>query len=182
MSASPTVATSLVLSSVWLAAACGASPAPATNAPASAPPPTAAPATTTPPSGPAPTATGAQDDTGLAARPSVSAALLPPAVSHPSTPKPVEPVHGGQYWTVFLALGADGPEMTRQTEAWRAKAEATKLPLSSGEGCHQGEGAPGENEKYVSVYFKTEAQAKKFAEGVQPPPVKVVPLKVFCLD
>lgn len=75
-------------------------------------------------------------------------------------------------------LGADSPTTKSLADAWAA----TKLPLVRGQGCHQGKGAPGDDETFVGLYFKTEAQAKAFADGALPAVARVAELKVFCLD
>lgn len=101
-----------------------------------------------------------------------------PAIAFPRSPKPIEPKHGGQYWAVFLALGKPGPDHERLADAWTA----TKLPSVRGVGCHEGPGAPTSEEAFLAVYFKTERDAKAFAQGVKPEGPRVANVKVFCLD
>lgn len=169
--------------------ACAPSGPPA-HGPADAPADTLTPPPAPSPSAPAhASAKGKPDDApATPAGSTSSAAALPrgsaapvrpaPAVAFPRSPKPIEPKHGGQYWAVFLALGKPGPDHERLADAWTA----TKLPSVRGVGCHEGPGAPTSDEAFLAVYFRTERDAKAFAQGVKPEGPRVANVKVFCLD
>lgn len=79
---------------------------------------------------------------------------------------------------MFLVLGPRTPERDALADAWWP----TQKNISRGLGCHEGPGAPGQDDMYVAVYFKTEKDAKAFAAATTPAPVRIARLKTYCLD
>lgn len=142
-----------------------------TAAPVSAPPTSAA--------GAASSSASASGAKGPPVASASAAAQLPlPKITFPKVPVPIAPSHGGKSWAVFLVLGPLTPERAALADAWWA----TQKGVSRGMGCHEGTGAPGQEEPYVALYFKTEKDAKAFAAGTTPPPVRIAQLKTYCLD
>lgn len=187
----PRVSRSLVLAGAFAGMIAGTFCAPTAPPPPSGPPasepPTPTSASSTAALAPPPPASTASVVPSLgagsakpspAASASASAPLPLPRVVFPKKPVPAAPSHGGKSWAVFLVLGDLTPERMALADAWWAV-----LPnISRGMGCHEGTGAPGQEEPYVAVYFKTEKDAKAFAAGATPPPVRIAHVKTFCMD
>ena len=105
----------------------------------------------------------------------------------PEGPKPVDPVHGGTYWAVYLWLGPAGSEEGHGV--WEYWYEATAGRVSDGDlACDQGaaESLGSHAESRVAAYFETEEQANEFALqagllGHEAGPV-IAHVTTFCLD
>jgi hypothetical protein len=126
---------------------------------------------------------------GGPADPGPSSPSAPPSTPVPTAtptnvPDAVQPVHGGEVWGLYLAVGDDleAPAM----QAAREQAAALGYEAGGGElACDQ----PAAEELgvapdafAVSLYFATRADAQDAAILFDPPPVGIVRVMTYCLD
>ena len=104
----------------------------------------------------------------------------------PAGPKPIDPVHGGTYWAVYLWLGPAGDEEGHKV--WEHWNEATAGHVSDGDlTCDQGaaEALGSQAESRVAAYFETEKDANAFARQAglldHTNPV-IAHVTTYCLD
>ncbi|MBI4259693.1 MAG: hypothetical protein HY658_03910 [Actinobacteria bacterium] len=97
-------------------------------------------------------------------------------------PPPVEPVHGGTYWAVYVAVGEPG---SREIADAAERLEELGVPHSVGDvSCDQGTGLSAfADAQRVAVYFDDEEGALLFAESlIGPPAAWVGQVTTYCLD
>ncbi|HVM09814.1 MAG TPA: hypothetical protein VM345_15205 [Acidimicrobiales bacterium] len=131
------------------------------------------------------------DGKQLAAAPSTTASVtttsVAPAIGSPPADLPVPivaPSHGSNVWAVYLATGpsADDPAV----EAAVAAAESHGYSATVGQvSCDVGAAealATAPNDFVVALYFESESDARRFADGYEPSPVAVVSVQIMCAD
>jgi hypothetical protein len=100
-------------------------------------------------------------------------------------PDPVEPVHGGTYWAVYVWLGASGdPEADDVTARLRTEfgIEAFAGELACDDGAAQAIGTDAPHG--IAVYFETEADARDFVRsaGTLAQGAPIAQVTTYCLD
>ncbi len=89
---------------------------------------------------------------------------------------------GGTYWGVIVAVADDGDYIQRVADRMIEQG----VPVSWGDvECDQGGGrrfGDGIGLQRVAAYFATSDEAERFADALDPPPVAVARVTVYCLD
>jgi hypothetical protein len=106
--------------------------------------------------------------------------------AEPTTPTPVNPVHGGSYWAVYPWVGAAGSREADDVSAWLLETfgiEAFAGDLACDQGAAEGLGTGAE--QGIGVYFDTEDDANAFAlqAGLLDHTRRVIAhVTTYCLD
>jgi hypothetical protein len=102
-------------------------------------------------------------------------------------PRAVEPVHGGAYTAVYLAVSrrADDPALARSVAS--ASALGFRAVVGQGLSCDVGAAAglgvdPAVVHHYTALYFPTRTGAVDFAAVHAPREARVVDVRTYCLD
>lgn len=100
-----------------------------------------------------------------------------------SLPGPVAVQQGGLYWGVYLSAEAEpGPGTREAISQLRSRGVPWDRPRAlCDHGAAEALGVPSEH-WVVSVYFRTERQAQRFAATLRPEPLGVARVRTFCAD
>lgn len=98
-------------------------------------------------------------------------------------PEPVAVRQGGVYWGVYLSAEPEvGTSTRRAISRLRARGVPWDRPRAlCDHGAAEALGVPPEH-WLVSVYFVREAEARRFASRLRPPPLGVARVRTFCAD
>jgi hypothetical protein len=107
-------------------------------------------------------------------------------VPDPARPAAVAPVHGGTYVAVYLVLGEGSadPRLAAADASARALGYAPgRTSLGCDQGAARGLGRPATSQEHATVlYFRTEAEARRFTALHAPVEAGVVRVQAFCRD
>ena len=107
-------------------------------------------------------------------------------VPDPARPAAVSPVQGGTYFGVYLALGqgSGDPRLAAADASARALGYVPgRTSLGCDQGAARGLGRPASSQEHATVlYFRTEADARRFTALHAPVEAGVVRVQTFCRD
>lgn len=100
-----------------------------------------------------------------------------------SLPGPVAVRQGGVYWGVYLSAEAEpGPATREAISRLRARGVPWDRPRAlCDHGASEQLGIPPEH-WVVSVYFRTQQEAGRFAATLRPEPLGIARVRTFCAD
>ena len=123
---------------------------------------------------------------GLPAASSRVYGLVVPATAAAGRPAAVSPVQGGTYFGAYLALGSGSgdPRLAAADASARALGYVPgRTSLGCDQGAARGLGRPAASQEHATVlYFRTEAEARRFTALHAPVEAGVVRVQTFCRD
>ena len=112
--------------------------------------------------------------------------LVVPATAAAGRPAAVSPVQGGTYFGAYLALGSGSgdPRLAAADASARALGYVPgRTSLGCDQGAARGLGRPAASQEHATVlYFRTEAEARRFTALHAPVEAGVVRVQTFCRD